>query len=239
MTGVNKALPKPTDSLHHPPLQRNHAPHLRPVRRARARLQGQIPRTGIHTHPTCASPHHNAHSCFNPSYSLSTSPSAPIFFSLEGWAYLDGIYWTNYSLLTIGFEPSVNSRRHIHPRSRHYEDTRRLHPPLQGPRRVGEGNRPNPAQEMVARANGLREELSLVFLVLEALAPDWEFQTIPTLRAPTKWSRQEWEVMRYVKKRADDRRRYFSVFIVIWFGGAALFWVAKRVSMCGAFKGSV
>jgi hypothetical protein len=40
-----------------------------------------------------------------------------------------------------------------------------------------------------------------------------------------------------VKKRADDRRRYlsllttFSVSIILWFGGAALFWFTERVSI--------
>jgi potassium channel subfamily K, other eukaryote len=183
-------------------------------------------------------------------FTLYLALGAGIFSSIEGWTYLDGIYWTNYSLLTIGFgsdftPSSPASRIVLVPytaagifilglvvtsiralfvarfRERVVWGKEIVQIQRKQWWRAQMGYVPRPSPLLFWRARNPRK---------------FGNSKIPTLQAPTKWSREEWEVMRYVKKRADDRRRYlsllttFSVFVVIWFGGALLFWFTERVS---------
>ncbi|KAF8671900.1 hypothetical protein AX14_005643 [Amanita brunnescens Koide BX004] len=181
-------------------------------------------------------------------FTLYLALGAGIFSSIEGWTYLDGIYWTNYSLLTIGFgsdftPSSPASRIVLVPytaagifilglvvtsiralfvarfRERVVWGKEIVQIQRKQWWRAQMGYVPRPSPLLFWRARNPRK---------------FGNSKIPTLQAPTKWSREEWEVMRYVKKRADDRRRYlsllttFSVFVVIWFGGALLFWFTER-----------
>ena len=184
-------------------------------------------------------------------FTLYLASGAAMFSSIEGWTYLDGIYWTNYSLLTIGFgsdftPSSPASRIVLVPYTAVgifilglvITSIRALFIHRFRDRIVWGKEIVQIQRKKWWRAQMGLERHSRILFWRSRHSLRIGNSKIPTLQAPTKWSREEWEVMRYVKKRADDRRRYlsllstFTVFIIIWFGGAVLFWFTERVSLC-------
>jgi potassium channel subfamily K len=174
-----------------------------------------------------------------------------IFSSIENWTFLDGIYWTNYSLLTIGFgsdfvPSSPVSKIILVPYTAIgifvlglvVTSIRALFVARIRERVVWGKEVMKTQRRKWFRVQARGYEKKSIFLRLLSLNrnPRKIRSRIPTLQTPIKWSRDEWEVMRYVKKSADDKRKYlsllstFTLFVVIWFGGALLFWIAERVS---------
>ncbi len=183
-------------------------------------------------------------------FTLYLALGAGIFSSIENWTYLDGIYWTNYSLLTIGFGSDFVPSRPVSKiilipytavgifvLGLVVASIRALFV-AQFRERVVWGKEIMKSQRRKwFRVQARGYEKKSIFLRLLSLNrnPRKIRSRIPTLQTPIKWSRDEWEVMRYVKKSADDKRKYlsllstFTLVVVIWFGGAFLFWAAERV----------
>ena len=173
-----------------------------------------------------------------------------IFSSIENWTYLDGIYWTNYSLLTIGFGsdflPSSPAAKiilvpytaiGIFVLGLVVTSIRALFVARFKERMVWgkEVMKSQRRKWFQVQLQG-NEKKSIFFRLLPWIRNPRKIRSsVPTLQTPIKWSRDEWEVMRYVKKSADDRRKYlsllvtFTLFGVIWFGGALIFWITERV----------
>ena len=172
-----------------------------------------------------------------------------IFSSIEGWTYLDGIYWTDYSLLTIGFgsdflPTSPASKIVLVPYtavgvfviglvigSIRALFVARFRERIVWGKEVVHHQRHTWWRTQVENHKKSRRIVTRWHPKTRRMA-DAE---VPTLQVPMKWSKDEWEVMRYLKKRVDNRRRYmsllstFALFFVIWFGGAFLFWIVEPV----------
>ncbi|KAF8626566.1 hypothetical protein AX15_004799 [Amanita polypyramis BW_CC] len=173
-----------------------------------------------------------------------------IFSSIEGWTYLDGIYWTDYSLLTIGFgsdflptspaakivlvpytavgifviglvvgsiralfvtrfrERIVWGKEVVHHQRRRWWRAHCQVENQEKPRRL-----PTTFWHSKSRRVGDTD--------------------VPTSQVPMKWSKGGWETMHHLRQHADARRRYlsllatFTLFFIIWFGGALLFWLIE------------
>ncbi len=172
-----------------------------------------------------------------------------IFSSIENWTYLDGIYWTDYSLLTIGFgsdflPSSPASKIILAPYTAIgifvlglvVTSIRALFV-ARFRERIVWGKEVMKSQRRKWFHVQLRGHEKSTFFRLSSWVrnPGTIRSRVPTLQTPIKWSRDEWEVMRYVKKSADDKRKYvsllatFTLFGIIWFGGALLFWITERV----------
>lgn len=163
---------------------------------------------------------------------------ALVFSKIEGWRYLDAVYWADITLLTIGlgdYSPSsAVGRGLIIPFA------------IGGILMVGlvigsirslvlEHGK----EKMVARIIEKRRE-SAVHNVDErkqTIKVSWfaqaEFSTDPSL-SPAQRREEEFKVMRRVQKTAESERRYvalatsLSFALILWFVGAAIFMVAEE-----------
>ncbi|KAK2460466.1 hypothetical protein APHAL10511_007513 [Amanita phalloides] len=182
-------------------------------------------------------------------FTLYLAFGAGMFSAIEGWSYLDGIYWTNYSLLTIGFgsdflPSSLASKIVIVPytavgifviglvvTSIHTLFVERFRERIVWGIEIVQNQR---KMWWYAQTGRLHLIGPRWFRWWSRRSTELRHSRIPTLQTPIQWSKEEWEVMKYLKKRVDVRRRYlsllttFTLFGVIWFGGALLFWVTER-----------
>ncbi|KAJ7664396.1 hypothetical protein DFH06DRAFT_1041762 [Mycena polygramma] len=142
---------------------------------------------------------------------------AAVFARLEGWNYLDGVYWADYTLLTIGlgtdFPPTTHASRSL------------LIPfSVGGITLIG---------LVIGSIRGLvleRGKVKVIRRTVELERQKW----IARMDEPdARWKKDEWEIMRRIQRRAETIRKYsalgssLSAFFLLWFMGALVFWFAE------------
>ncbi|KAM6490998.1 tandem pore domain K+ channel [Amanita muscaria] len=181
-------------------------------------------------------------------FTLYLALGAGIFAALNQWSYLDAIYWTDYSLLTIGFGSDFTL---VSPVAKGIlipyvaigifilglviGSIRKLFLAnfreriLWGKEIVEKEREKWWRSRMKKKSKGLWLALGHCRRKHESdLLQDEKYQT------PMKWSKEEWELMKALRSRSDARRRYVSllvtstVFFSIWFGGALVFVFTER-----------
>ncbi|KAF2163185.1 hypothetical protein M409DRAFT_68779 [Zasmidium cellare ATCC 36951] len=156
-----------------------------------------------------------------------------VFSAIEGWKYLDGVYWAQVTLLTIGFGDFAPTKR----------VTRGLIFPyaIGGILMVGlvvgsirtlvleRGQ-----EKIAARITEKRRETAVhnVDERRQTIRIGWfskaDFSTNPSL-TPAQRREEEFKVMRKVQKMAERERRYIalsmslSFALILWFVGAVIF----------------
>ncbi|KAJ7758898.1 hypothetical protein B0H14DRAFT_2447471 [Mycena olivaceomarginata] len=150
-------------------------------------------------------------------YVMYLAAGAGVFAHIEGWNYLDGVYWADYTLLTIGlgsdFPPKTHAGRGL------------LIPfAVGGITLIG---------LVVGSIRGLvleRGKVKVMRRTVELERQKW----IARMDEPdAAWKKEEWEIMRRIQRRAATIRKYSSLgsslfaFIVLWFLGAMVFWFAE------------
>lgn len=163
---------------------------------------------------------------------------ALVFGKIEGWRYLDAVYWADVTLLTIGlgdYSPSTQVGRGL------------IIPfAVCGVIMVGlvigsirslvlEHGK----EKMIARIIEKRRESAIhnVDGRKQTIKVSWfaqaDFSTDPSL-SPAQRREEEFRVMRRVQKTAESERRYvalatsLSFALMLWFVGAAVFMVAEH-----------
>jgi potassium channel subfamily K len=150
------------------------------------------------------------------SYTLYLSLGAGVFSALEGWNFVDGLYWADYTLLTIGLGSDFPLKNTV---------ARGLLIPYAVGGIIMIGLVIGSVRSLFlergknkVRRRALVKERKKVF---KSSSPscDWE---------------QEFALMRGVQAAADRRRRYWGLgssllaFLVVWVGGAGVFMSAEE-----------
>ncbi|KAF8198204.1 hypothetical protein K438DRAFT_1717847 [Mycena galopus ATCC 62051] len=150
-------------------------------------------------------------------YVMYLAAGAGVFAHIEGWTYLDGVYWADYTLLTIGlgsdFPPTTHTARSL------------LIPfAVVGITLIG---------VVIGSIRGLvleRGKVKVMRRTVELERQKW----IAKMDEPdTAWKKEEWEIMRRIQRRAATIRKYSSLasslfaFLLLWFLGAMVFWFAE------------
>ncbi|KAJ7102818.1 tandem pore domain K+ channel [Mycena epipterygia] len=150
-------------------------------------------------------------------YVLYLAAGAGVFAHVEGWNYLDGVYWADYTLLTIGlgsdFPPKTHTGRAL------------LIPfAVGGITLLG---------LVIGSIRGLvleRGRLKVIRRTVELERQKW----IARMDEPdAAWKKEEWEIMRRIQRRAETNHKYTALgtsmfaFLALWFLGAMVFWFAE------------
>ncbi|KAF7333507.1 hypothetical protein MVEN_02366900 [Mycena venus] len=144
-------------------------------------------------------------------YVIYLATGAGVFAHVEGWNYLDGVYWADYTLLTIGLG----------------------HTPAGGlliPFAVGGITL---IGLVIGSIRGLvleRGKVKVMRRTVELERQKW----IARMDEPDEaWKKEEWEIMRRIERRAKTIRKYSSLgssllaFLLLWFLGAMVFWFSE------------
>ncbi|KAJ7242363.1 hypothetical protein B0H12DRAFT_1132454 [Mycena haematopus] len=150
-------------------------------------------------------------------YVMYLAAGAGVFSHVEKWSYLDGVYWADYTLLTIGlgsdFPPQTHTGRGL------------LIPfAVGGITLIG---------VVIGSIRGLvleRGNVKVMRRTVELERQKW----IARMDEPdTTWKKEEWEIMRRIQRRAKTIRKYSSLgsslfaFLALWFLGAMVFWFSE------------
>lgn len=151
------------------------------------------------------------------SYTLYLSIGAGLFSELEGWSFVDGLYWANYTLLTIGFGSDFPLKGQV---------ARGLMIPyaVGGIIMIG---------LVIGSVRGLFFERGKIKVRNRALVKERKKILRDFKSAECDWQ-QEFALMRGVQEAADRSRRYwglgtsFLAFLIVWFGGAMAFTFSEQ-----------
>jgi potassium channel subfamily K len=153
------------------------------------------------------------------SYSLYIALGAGIFSSLEGWSFVDGVYWADYTLLTIGLGSDFAPKRLV---------SKALLIPyaVVGVIMIG---------LIVGSVRGLFLERGKIKVRRRALEKERR-KTIKRLDRQDSETdfKHEFELMRGVQNVADRVRRWFGLgtsftaFLIVWLGGAVAFMLSEK-----------
>ncbi|CAK5263240.1 unnamed protein product [Mycena citricolor] len=150
-------------------------------------------------------------------YVLYIAGGAAVFARVEGWDYLDGVYWAEYTLLTIGLGSDFPPKTHL---------GRALLIPyaVGGITVIG---------LIVGSIRGLIIERGGVKLVRRTVEEERQ-KWISRMGEPDeRWKKDEWDAMRRIKRRAESMRRWSALassalaFFFLWLLGALVFWFAE------------
>jgi len=145
-------------------------------------------------------------------YTLYLTLGAGIFSSLEGWSFVDGVYWADLTLLTIGFGSDFSPK---------YQVSQGILIPyaVGGVIMIG---------LVVSSVRGLFLERGKSKVRHRAIHKERKKVLKDLKCSDTDW-KTEFELMRGVQDRADKRRRWWGLgtsliaFLVVWIGGAVVF----------------
>ncbi|KAF7290829.1 hypothetical protein MIND_01324100 [Mycena indigotica] len=148
---------------------------------------------------------------------LYMAAGAAVFSRLEGWSYLDGVYWADYTLLTIGLGSDFPPQTHA---------SRALLIPFAvgGIILIG---------LVIGSIRGLVLERGRVKIVHRTVAKERRKWISRQNEPDAGWKREEWEVMRRIQRRAETVHKYSALgssllaFFVLWFLGAMVFYLAE------------
>ncbi|KAK7039344.1 hypothetical protein R3P38DRAFT_3261716 [Favolaschia claudopus] len=150
-------------------------------------------------------------------YFMYLAGGAAVFAHVEGWNYLDGVYWADYTLLTIGlgsdFPPQTHAGKGL------------LIPfAVGGITLIG---------LVIGSIRGLvleRGQVKVARRTVEQERRKW----IARMDEPdTRWKKEEWDIMRRIQSRAATMKKYTSLgssllaFLLLWFFGALVFWFSE------------
>ncbi|KAF8630822.1 hypothetical protein AX17_005181 [Amanita inopinata Kibby_2008] len=186
-------------------------------------------------------------------FTLYLALGAGVFSSINGWAFVDGLYWADYTLLTIGYGSDFPLKTRV---------SRGLVIPYAAFGILSLGlviasvhelvvsrvrERMLYGKEIVQRERDRWRRAQLRERKEAAAGPWWGRKWFSHKDArvdsiasriedplPKRWGKEEWETMRDLRVRIDRRRRYVSLFtslalfLVIWLGGALVFWFTER-----------
>ncbi|KAJ7748768.1 hypothetical protein DFH07DRAFT_923344 [Mycena maculata] len=142
---------------------------------------------------------------------------AGVFSHVEGWNYLDGVYWADYTLLTIGLGSDFPPKTHM---------GRALLIPFAvgGITLLG---------IVIGSIRGLvleRGKIKVIRRTVEQERKRW----IARMDEPDgAWKKSEWEVMRSIKRSAETTHKYSALgtslfaYLLLWFLGAMVFWFSE------------
>ncbi|KAF7302368.1 hypothetical protein HMN09_00870400 [Mycena chlorophos] len=142
---------------------------------------------------------------------------AAVFSRLEDWTYLDGVYWADYTLLTIGLGSDFPPKTHA---------ARSLLIPFSvgGIILIG---------LVIGSIRGLVLERGKVKIMHRAVERERRRWIRKRDEPDEGWQREEWEVMRQIQRRAERVHKYTALgsstlaFFVLWFLGALVFFYAE------------
>ncbi|KAK7053089.1 hypothetical protein VNI00_004410 [Paramarasmius palmivorus] len=154
------------------------------------------------------------------SFTFYLALGAGIFARIEGWSFVDGVYWADYTLLTIGLGAdfplmTATGRGVLIPWA------------VGGIIIVG---------LVVGSVRGLVLERGNRRVGKRAMAKaliKWRANTAQRSDDSVILDQEEFNVMRRIQERAMNTRKYVSlgsatfVFLIVWFGGALVFWYAE------------
>lgn len=153
------------------------------------------------------------------SYTLYLALGAGVFARIEGWEYADGVYWADYTLLTVGLGTDFPLKKTL---------SRALLIPyaVGGITALG---------LIIGSVRGLVLERGKTKVMRRAMGRKREERT-EKMKTPEKgWRRREFEVMRQIEESAEKVQRWSALvvalgaYFVVWFGGAAVFWFTEDV----------
>ncbi|KAJ7457934.1 hypothetical protein B0H11DRAFT_1818017 [Mycena galericulata] len=150
-------------------------------------------------------------------YVLYLAAGAGVFAHVEGWDYLDGVYWADYTLLTIGlgsdFPPKTHTGRAL------------LIPfAVGGITLLG---------LVIGSIRGLVLERGRVKVIRRTVEQERQRWIARMDEPDARWKREEWEVMRSIQRSAESTRKYSALgsslfaYCVLWFLGAMVFWFSE------------
>ncbi|KAH8831341.1 hypothetical protein DL96DRAFT_1587388 [Flagelloscypha sp. PMI_526] len=149
-------------------------------------------------------------------YSFYLAIGALIFSTIEDWAFVDAIYWADYTLLTIGLGSD-------------FQLTKNLSRGLLIPYAVGGitalGLIVGSVRSMVLE----RAKVRIIKTSLIKQRERWIQAGKHNQGGDQEWRKHEFDAMRHMEERADKMRKYvslanaFLVFCIVWFVGSAVF----------------
>ncbi|KAF9260706.1 voltage-gated potassium channel [Marasmius fiardii PR-910] len=154
------------------------------------------------------------------SLTLYLALGAGLFARVEHWDFVDGLYWADYTLLTIGlgsdFPLQTTTGRGL------------LLPwAVGGVIIIG---------LVVGSVRGLvleRGKKKVGKRTVARAVRNWRNGRTDPESHPSLWSKEEFDTMRGIQQRASTTRKYISlgvstlVFLIVWFGGALVFWYTE------------
>ncbi|ESK88671.1 potassium channel [Moniliophthora roreri MCA 2997] len=154
------------------------------------------------------------------SFTFHLALGAGVFARIEGWSFVDGVYWADYTLLTIGLGAdfplmTATARGVLIPWA------------VSGIIIVG---------LVVGSVRGLVLERGNRRVGKRAMAKSlaaWRAQATET-NGDIHVDQQEFEALRAIQERATATRKYVSlgfamlIFLIVWFGGALVFWYTEE-----------
>lgn len=155
------------------------------------------------------------------SYVFYLALGAGVFASIEGWAFVDGLYWADYTLLTCGLGTDFPLYHTL---------SRALLMPYAviGITMIG---------LVIGSIRALvldRGATAMVQRRLEKERTRW-LAGLRDVKDVQAWEKREFEAMRRIQKRADFMRRYMALatssfaFAVLWLVGALVFWYSENL----------
>ncbi|KAJ7581103.1 hypothetical protein C8J56DRAFT_1006152 [Mycena floridula] len=152
------------------------------------------------------------------SYVIYLALGALVFSTVEGWEFVDGVYWADYTLLTIGLGSD-------------FPLTTNLGKGLLIPFAVGGIMM---IGLVIGSIRGLVLERAKITVKKRQMMKErtkWKNKTdVPD---GGKWSKHEFDAMRVIEDRANRTRRYTSLgtsllaFLILWSMGALVFWFSE------------
>ncbi|KAI5785856.1 hypothetical protein EDC01DRAFT_631774 [Geopyxis carbonaria] len=148
-------------------------------------------------------------------YSFYLALGAGVFSRLEGWDFVDGVYWADYTLLTIGLGTDF-------PLATTVAKALLIPYAVVGIIMIG---------LVIGSIRGLFLERGKTKVRRRALHK--EARRMRAKMGSCEWKR-EFELMRDVQAAADRRRRYYALstsllaFLIVWLGGALVFSFSER-----------
>lgn len=153
------------------------------------------------------------------SYVFYLALGAGVFSAIEGWNYVDGLYFSDYTLLTIGLGSDFPLQHSL---------ARALLIPYAtcGITMIG---------LVIGSIRGLVLERGKTKVIRRTLGKQRE-KHIKDLDGPdAEWKKKEFETMRRIEEKAERIQKYsslatsFFAFVVVWLGGALVFWFSEHV----------
>ncbi|KAJ7123821.1 hypothetical protein C8R43DRAFT_1135873 [Mycena crocata] len=150
-------------------------------------------------------------------YVFYLAAGAGVFAGVEGWNYLDGVYFANYSLLTIGLGTDF-------PLETHTGKALLIPFAVGGITLLG---------LVIGSIRGLVLERGKIKVIRRTVQQERQKWIARMDEPDAAWKKDEWEIMRHIQRRAETIRRYSALgtslfaFILLWFLGAMVFWFAE------------